>query len=54
MKIASVTIYCNERFRLEAWKEYYAGYRDELYLHVIVNNGMRRRRPSSGRVSRIP
>ena len=39
MKIASVTIYCNERFRLEAWKEYHAGYRDELYLHVIVNNG---------------
>ena len=39
MKIASITIYCNERFRLEAWKEYYAGYRDELYLHVIVNNG---------------
>ena len=39
MKIASITIYCNERFRLDAWKEYYAGYKEELYLHVIVNNG---------------
>ena len=39
MKIASITIYCNERFRLDAWKEYCAGYKKELYLHVIVNNG---------------
>ena len=39
MKIASITIYCNERFRLEAWKSYYDGYKDELYRHIIVNNG---------------
>lgn len=39
MKIASITIYCNERFRLEAWKSYYDEYKDELYRHIIVNNG---------------
>lgn len=39
MRIATITLYCNERFRLDAWKEYYAGYKDEVYLHVIVNNG---------------
>lgn len=39
MKIAAVTIYCNERFRAEAWRRYYGEYKDDLYLHVIVNNG---------------
>lgn len=39
MKIAVVTIYCNERFRAEAWKRYYDEYRDDVALHVIVNNG---------------
>lgn len=39
MRIATITLFCNERFRLEAWKEFYAGYKDDVYLHVIVNNG---------------
>ena len=39
MKIAAITIYCNELFRADAWKKYYEEYKDDLYLHVIVNNG---------------
>ena len=39
MKIASITIFCREHFRLEAWKRFYDEYRPDLYLHVIVNNG---------------
>ena len=39
MKIAAITIYCNERFRADAWRKYYEEYKDDLYLHVIVNNG---------------
>ena len=39
MKIATVTLFCREWFRAEAWKQYYAEYKDEVYLHVIVNNG---------------
>lgn len=37
--IAVITIYCNERFRAAAWKRYYDGYKDDVALHVIVNNG---------------
>lgn len=39
MRIATITLFCNEGFRLEAWKGYYAEYREDVYLHVIVNNG---------------
>lgn len=39
MKIATITVFCNERFRVPKWKEYYNGYKDDIYLHVIVNNG---------------
>lgn len=39
MKIASITIFCNESFRLEKWIEYYHAYKNEIFLHVIVNNG---------------
>ena len=39
MKIAVITLFCREWFRAEAWKRYYDGYRDEVYLHVVVNNG---------------
>lgn len=39
MKIATITLFCNEGFRLEAWKQYYSEYRDDIALHVIVNNG---------------
>ena len=39
MKIASITIFCNESFRLEPWIRYYEEYKDDLYLQIIVNNG---------------
>lgn len=39
MKIAAITIFCDERFRADAWRQYYEEYKDDLYLHVIVNNG---------------
>lgn len=39
MKIASITLYCSEDFRLENWVNLYNEYKDELYLHIIVNNG---------------
>lgn len=39
MKLATITLFCNEAFRLEAWKKYYEEYRDCISLHVIVNNG---------------
>lgn len=39
MKIASVTLYCNEDFRLKQWINLYNEYKSEIYLHVIVNNG---------------
>lgn len=39
MRIATITVFCNERFRVPKWKEYYEGYKADIYLHVIVNNG---------------
>ena len=39
MKIVSVTLYCNEDFRLKQWINLYNEYKSEIYLHVIVNNG---------------
>ena len=39
MKIASVTIYCNEQFRLSYWIQFFNEYRHHIYLQVIVNNG---------------
>ena len=39
MKIAVITLFCREGFRLNAWKAYYEGYRQDVYRHIIVNNG---------------
>lgn len=39
MKVASITLYCNEDFRLKQWISLYNEYKSEIYLHVIVNNG---------------
>ena len=39
MKIASITVFCNERFRLDDWMRYYQEYAPAIGLHVIVNNG---------------
>lgn len=39
MKIATITLFCNELFRLEAWKHCYEEYKGGIALHVVVNNG---------------
>ncbi len=39
MKIATVTLFCREWFRADAWKQYYDEYKEDISLHVIVNNG---------------
>jgi len=39
MNLATITLFCRERFRLDAWCQYVAEYRDGIALHVIVNNG---------------
>lgn len=39
MVIAVITVFHKERFRVEDWKRYYAEYRADVSLHVIVNNG---------------
>lgn len=39
MKIACITVYCNEAFRVSSWKQYFSEYKDAITLHVIVNNG---------------
>ena len=39
MKIAVITIYCNECYRLDNWTKLYETYKDETYLHIIINNG---------------
>lgn len=39
MKIASITVFCNEIFRLNDWIRYYSEYKDCITLHIIVNNG---------------
>lgn len=41
MKIASITLFCNERFRLTQWINYFSEYKEDIYLQVIVNNGRR-------------
>lgn len=40
MNIATITIYCNEWFRLDAWTRLYEEYKNEVYMHIIVNNGI--------------
>jgi len=37
MKIASVTLFCNEGFRLNPWVRYFSEYKDDIYLQIIVN-----------------
>lgn len=41
MKIAVLTVFYKERFRVEDWKRYYAEYQEDVGLHVIINNGDR-------------
>lgn len=39
MKIASITLFCNESFRLTQWVKYFSEYKEDIYIQVIVNNG---------------
>lgn len=39
MKIASVTVCMNDYERNSEWHQYYLGYRDDIFLHIIVDNG---------------
>ena len=39
MKIASITLFCNESFRLTQWVKYFSEYEEDIYIQVIVNNG---------------
>ena len=39
MKIAVVSMTRNDDFRLNHWKQYFEDYRDELYKHIVVDNG---------------
>jgi hypothetical protein len=38
MSLASITVYCNESFRIPKWKEYYEDYKNEIAIHIIVDN----------------
>lgn len=38
MSIASVTVFCNETFRIPKWKSYYELYKEEIAIHIIVDN----------------
>lgn len=38
MGIAAITIFCNESFRIPKWLKYYNEYKDELDLHIIIDN----------------
>lgn len=39
MKVATITLFCNESFRLQDWKKYFCEYESEVTYQVIVNNG---------------
>lgn len=39
MKIAAITITLNDDFKFNEWYEHYIDYKDELYKHIIVDNG---------------
>jgi GT2 family glycosyltransferase len=40
MKIASITVYCNEDFRIDLWHQYYEEYESTIFKHIIINNGI--------------
>jgi hypothetical protein len=39
MRVACITIVYNDDYKFEEWCKWYDIYRDELYLHIIVDNG---------------
>lgn len=38
MKIAAVVITYNDGYKLKEWVEHYQEYKDEIYMHIIVDN----------------
>lgn len=39
MKIAGITITLNDGYKFKEWCQWYEEYKDELYVHIIVDNG---------------
>ena len=39
MRVAAITITLNDDYKFEEWCKYYEEYKDEIYLHIIVDNG---------------
>lgn len=39
MKIVAITITLNDGFKFNEWYDHYLEYKDELYKHIIVDNG---------------
>jgi len=39
MKVAGISVAYNDDYKLEEWAQYYDEYKDELYMHIIVDNG---------------
>ena len=39
MKIAAITITLNDDFKFKEWVSHYQLYKDDVYLHIIVDNG---------------
>jgi hypothetical protein len=38
MKIAAITITYNDGFKIHEWRQHYNEYKDDVYLHIIVDN----------------
>jgi GT2 family glycosyltransferase len=39
MKIAAITITHNDGYKFNEWCKYYEEYKDEIFMHIIVDNG---------------
>ena len=38
MKVAGITITYDDEFKLKEWYEHYINYKDDLYIHIIIDN----------------
>ena len=38
MNIAAITITYNDEFKFKEWCDHYEKYKEELYLHIIIDN----------------
>lgn len=39
MKVAAIVITYNDDYKIKEWVEHHQSYNDELYIHIIVDNG---------------